>query len=57
MLIPLVPKLSMSPKLIKKVKRLLEAPFTVFVVNKYRLWTIYYSARQYYNPDQLKETV
>lgn len=29
----------MSPKLIKKVKRLLEAPFTVFVV-KYGLWTM-----------------
>lgn len=30
----------MSPKLIKKVKRLLEAPFTVFVVDKYLLWTM-----------------
>lgn len=39
-LISLVPKLSMSPKLIKKVKRLLEAPFTVFVVDKYLLWTM-----------------
>lgn len=38
--IPLVPKLSMSPKLIKKVKRLLEAPFTAFVVDKYLLRTM-----------------
>lgn len=57
-LIPLVPKLSMSPKLIKKVKRLLEAPpLYLLLISTVSMGTFINLALQCCDPNQLKETV